>query len=154
MRIMGTYALTKSFGTTTFGTVFSYDAGAHYSDVRSIPAIGLNPLLPSEAGESFTQYRDNQRGMGGQFPSSFALDVAITHDWPMFKIANTPVRTFLKVTIFNLFNHQKQIGWDTSIWSATTLNDPWQYAPSYHTAEAPDYYADARTITLSCGVRF
>lgn len=154
MRIMGSYAVASDIGTTTVGMVYRYDAGSRYSDTRGITRLGLNPLIPSEAGNSFAQYRYGTRGMAGQFPSASSLDLAITHDWPMFKISDTPVRAFLKLTSSNVFNHQKQIAWDTKSESAFAPGDPWQYASTYGTTGSPDYYAGARSILISCGVRF
>ncbi len=158
MRWTGSFTSNNALGKTVIGLVYRFNSGAHYSDTRVITRAQLNPAIPSEFGNSTNQYRDNTRG-AYVFPSFSVLDLAITHDFPLFKVSNTPVNGFFKLVMTNFLNHQQILAWNTTSKSAigtyltNAVGSAWQRGATYGTSTAPNYGA-ARAITLSAGVRF
>ncbi|HEU4952904.1 MAG TPA: TonB-dependent receptor [Holophagaceae bacterium] len=150
------------FGDTTFGFIYRFDSGSHYSDTRSVPRAALNAGLSSQFGSTATQYRDNTRGQY-VFPAVSTVDMAITHNWELFKVRSTPVNAFVKLAIFNLFNHQQITSFNTQSYNAGSLTSPWvrRTAPP-----SPIGYGDiqnannwggpgfARSYQIDMGIRF
>lgn len=163
MRGTASRSFTNSYGKTTVGLVYRFDTGIHYSKSRSITnvdsrtpnAIALNPALSPQFGTSFTQYEGGRR-MEGVLPSSAYLDLAITHDFTIFKVAGKTVTAFFKANIGNVLNHQQVVGVDTNWAGANTLNAPWvPAATTYGKARvAAADYGVARTLAVSTGFRF
>jgi hypothetical protein len=117
--------------------------------------------MSDQFGLSGTQYMDQKRGQG-VLPSSAYLDLAITHDFPLFKVAGKDVTAFGKVTIGNVLNHQQLISFNTS-WNAATgtygtatggVNSPWVRSATYGKPSSYLSYGTPRTITASAGFRF
>jgi outer membrane receptor protein involved in Fe transport len=162
MRWTASRVFNNEFGKTSVGLVYRFDSGAHYSNTRSItPARLAGPTISSQFGTSATQYMDQTRG-AGVFPTQTYLDLAITHDFPLFKVGSKAVTAFGKVVIANVFNHQQLASWNTS-WNAATgtfntptggLNSPWVRNAAFGTSPAYTYYGTPRTITASAGFRF
>lgn len=158
MRWEADRAYHTSFGTTTVGFVYSFNSGLHYSDTRSISRARLNPALDPQFGTTTTQYKDGLRG-NHVLPSFASLDVALTHEWELFKVAQKPVSGFVKLVMGNVFNHQQQMSWNTVSNAATGLpgagvTSPWVYGASYGKATSASNYAAGRTYTLDMGFRF
>jgi hypothetical protein len=88
-------------------------------------------------------------------PGVSYLDLAVTHDFPIFKVAGTTVWAFTKVMIQNFMNHQQIIGWNTTSEDAqTAINEPWVYNSAYGTSKSSSNYGTPRTIQVSAGFRF
>lgn len=158
MRFMAAKAYENSWGKTTIGYIYRFDAGSHFSIARTISRKQLNPALSSQFGASSTQYYNNTWGQG-VFPSEAYLDMSITQDFPLIKIGGRTVWAFGKLVIQNIFNHQQQIGWNTTYNSATgtypnATSSPWVQSANYGTAFSSAYYGQPRTIVASAGIRF
>ena len=172
IRFTGSRMFTNAYGKTSVGLVYRLDSGAHYSNGRSItrrqlggPASTTLPTnISSQWGTSGTQYMDNMRG-AGVYNTQAYLDLAITHDFPLFKVGGKDVTAFGKVVAANVFNHQQQVTFNTT-WAPasgaypTALNSPWVQGSSFGkpTGAAnytrPDGQPNARIITASAGFRF
>jgi outer membrane receptor for ferrienterochelin and colicin len=159
MRLNATKIFNNAYGKTTVGFIYRFDAGTHYSNTRSISRTRLGgATLSSQFGASGSQYLDQMRG-GGVYPASAYLDLAITHDFPLFKVGGKEVVAFGKVVFQNVFNHQQQIGFNTN-WLAATgtypnaVNSPWVQSSAFGTANSQTYYGTPRTVTASAGFRF
>lgn len=159
MRLNTSKIFNNAYGKTTVGFIYRFDAGTHYSNARSITRRQLGgTTLSSQFGASASQYMDQMRG-GGVFPASAYLDLAITHDFPLFKVGGKEVTAFGKVVFQNVFNHQQQIGFNTN-WVAATgtypnaVNSPWIQSSAFGTANSQSYYGTPRTVTASAGFRF
>lgn len=167
----------NAFGKTSMGLVYRFDSGNHYSNARTIsrarlggyinddPAQGTR--ISSQFGASATQYLNQTRGAGVYNAASY-LDLALTHDFPLFKAMGKDVTAFGKLTIGNVLNHQQLVTFNTSYSAATGtygvanqgLNSPWVYSPAnasytgFGNANSKANYGSARTITASAGFRF
>jgi len=140
------------------GYIYRFDAGSHFSIARSITRGQLDPTLPGQSPSTYSQYYNDQWGQG-VFPSQAYLDLALTQDFPLFKVGGRTVWAFGKVVIQNVFNHQQQIGFATGYNKATgtwpnATSSPWVPAANYGTALSSAYYGQPRTIVASAGVRF
>jgi hypothetical protein len=161
MRFTAAKAYENAYGKTTVGWIYRFDAGSHFSISRGLTRKQVNPGLSPQAGSSFTQYYNDQWGQG-VFPSQAYVDLALTQDFPLFKVGGRTVWAFGKVVIQNVFNHQQQIGFNTSYQSPSGTNypypnatsAPWVQASTYGTAKSSDYYGQPRTIVASAGIRF
>ncbi|WP_243302623.1 TonB-dependent receptor [Geothrix oryzisoli] len=162
MRFNASKTFINEFGKSTVGWVYRFDTGSHFSYTRSLDVSQLNPGLPDQAGTSFTQYKDQQRGQG-VLPGAAYLDLALTHDFPLFKVSGKDVTAFGKLYISNVLNHQQIINYSASYNAAAGsygvanqgLNSPWIPLSTYGTVPASSsYYGSARTITASAGFRF
>lgn len=159
LRIRGTlnYTTDWSYGSTSFGLIYRFDSGAHYSNTRSLSRKGWNPALPVESGTSFNQYMDQERGAGVFYSGSFT-DLAVSHDLPVYKVSGRPVRVFVKVVGSNIFNHQQQLTWATNYASASSatggVGSPWVPTSTFGKATSMGNYGAARTVVASAGLRF
>jgi hypothetical protein len=157
-RWQGAYTKESSWGRTTFGLIYSFQTGSHYSDTRSITRARLNPSLSSQFGSTATQYRDNKRG-AYVFPATSFLNLSIHHDWKLFEVKNVPVHGFVKMVIGNVLNHQQIASWNTTSAAATgaypaAVTSPWIRGAAYGLANTTSNYSSGRTITLSGGISF
>ncbi|WP_285723710.1 TonB-dependent receptor [Geothrix rubra] len=162
MRLNASKVFNNEFGKTTVGFIYRFDAGSHYSNTRTISRTRLGgATLSSQAGSSFTQYMDQERGAGVYNAAAF-LDLAITHDFPLFKVGSKDVTAFGKVVITNVLNHQQIVTFNTSYASVPTsyaypnaVNAPWVQGSLFGTAlNSSGYYGQARNIVASAGFRF
>lgn len=166
MRWQGSYVTNSSWGKTSWGMIYRFDAGSHYSDTRTITRAQLNPALPRAFASPTNQYRDNTRG-AYVLPGTSFLDLAITHDFPLFKVKDTTVNGFFKLVVTNFLNHQQNISWLVSSRSATgaypnALSSSWVRTQAniatgvkgYGDVTSSANWGAARALTLSAGVRF
>jgi outer membrane receptor protein involved in Fe transport len=165
LRIRGTlnYTLDWALGSTSFGAIYRFDSGSHFSISRKVPRAQWSADLPSEVGANLVQYKDQSRG-AGIFNSVAYTDVAVTHDLPVYKVAGRPVRIFAKVVIQNLWNHQQDVTWATTYrnngakgnaldGNPYSLATPFYRGANYG-AVGISNFGIARTINMSAGLRF
>ncbi len=158
MRFMASKVYENAYGKTTVGWVYRFDAGSRYSIGRTVKRAQLNPALSSQFGSTATQYYNDQWGQG-VFPAQAYLDLALTQDFPLFKVGSRNVWAFAKFNIQNVFNHQQQIGYNTTYLSAAgtypnATSSPWVKSSAYGTALSSGYYGTPRSILVSAGIRF
>ncbi len=162
MRWMASKAFENAYGKTTVGFVYRFDSGSHFSNTRTISRARLGgATLSSQYGTSGTQYLDQTRGAGVFYGASY-LDMAITHDFTLFKVAGRNVNAFAKVNMGNILNHQQQVTFSTTYNAATGtygaanggVNSPWVRAASYGKPTSAANYGSPRTILISAGFRF
>ncbi|MFZ1618517.1 MAG: hypothetical protein WAT41_14310, partial [Flavobacteriales bacterium] len=110
---------------------------------------------------SSTQYL-GERGGAGTFQGLTYVDLAITHDFPLFKAYDKPVSGFVKLVIQNVFNHQQNYSWGTGYASATGvagtptggLNSPWVPDSNNGKVTGSLQYGASRSYAISTGFRF
>ncbi|WP_306590585.1 TonB-dependent receptor [Geothrix sp. 21YS21S-4] len=171
-RITGSRTFNNELGKTSVGLIYRFDSGAHYNNTRVISAVD-NPntaanearlggsTMSSQFGTSGTQYMNQTRG-DGVFMASSYLDLAITHDFPLFKVGSRDVTAFGKLNISNVLNHQQQVSFSTTYAAATGtygqpnggVNSPWVPTSTFGKPTGTTNYGTARTITASAGFRF
>jgi outer membrane receptor protein involved in Fe transport len=146
----------SQFGDTTFGFIYRFDSGSHYSDTRTVSRAALNPGLSSQFGSTATQYRNNTRGQY-VFPAISTMDLAITHNWELFKVRSTPVNAFVKLSMNNVFNHQQITSWNTVSNGAASLSAPWVRKSTYGSTTTANNWGGSgfgRFYTIDLGIRF
>ena len=175
VRIRGTIskAVDYSWGKSTFGLIYRFDSGEHFSYTRSINPAMLNPALnPALAvnnvqfGATSTQYLNNTRGAGVTNANAF-FDFAYTQGFKVVKVKSLPLAIFAKLNIQNVFNHQQVGGvYGTnspafnyksapSYSKGGSLNSPWvQSGTTFGQSVNSGNFANARAIYLSAGVKF
>ena len=161
IRATGSYVDTNAYGKTTWGLVYRFDTGSHYSATRSIDPTDLNVNLSSQYGTSATQYLGG-RGMAGVFPGAAYLDLAVTHDFPLFALLKKNVNGFAKMTIANVLNHQQilsyGVGYNPNITAQggylSGLNDPWVRDANNGKVTGNGNFGSARSVAISTGFRF
>jgi len=186
MRITGNRSATNAWGKTSVGLIYRFDSGAHYSNTRSITRRALggtstnpddtydptrpttdtnNPFLTNisnQFGSTGTQYMDQTRG-AGVFKAAAFMDLAVTHDFPLFKVGSRDVTAFAKLVFSNVFNHQQQITFGTAYAAAPqataavpgSVNSPWVRSSTFGTdLKSSTTYGAARNINISAGFRF
>jgi outer membrane receptor for ferrienterochelin and colicin len=168
------YTSDNKFGRTTFGFIYTRSSGLPYGRGRTVPASIIHPLMPyTEYGRNSSQNWNNQRTFGS-YNSSAYHDLAITHDFDLFKVAGTQVRGFAKIVIYNVFNHQQLLTWAEPGFKAVTAAEleeygvtsydqldkvPWVEDPGLGVNQRRGYVANTnmgapRTFSLSFGLRF
>ncbi|MDR3683213.1 MAG: carboxypeptidase regulatory-like domain-containing protein [Geothrix sp.] len=166
MRWTGDYTFESAYGRTTLGLIYRFNSGLHYSDTRTVYRQSINPALPATFGTTATQYRDGERGQY-VYPGTSNLDLAITQDFDLFLVGQTPVRGFVKFLATNFLNHQQVISFNTvsstlpkyvpgttppnSVYSP--LDSAWVRSSNYGSLTSSNYGLP-RQITLSTGIRF
>lgn len=157
MRLTANYLTTGAWGKTTWGLVYRFDSGSHFSATRTIDPTDLNPAISSQYGSSATQYLGG-RGEGGVFNATAYLDLAITQDFPLFKVGGKEVNGFVKAVIGNVLNHQQQITWNTQYAEASGLGLGASWDPAdpnvFGKPTSNNDFGSARTVTFSAGFRF
>jgi len=158
MRVTGNRTFNNAYGKTSVGLVYRFDSGSHFSNTRSITRARLNPALSSQWGTTGTQYKDQTRG-AGVFNAAAYLDLAVTHDFPLFKAMGKDITAFAKFNIGNVLNHQQAITFSTSWGSATgtyptALASPWVQGSAYGKQTGNANYGAGRTLAISAGFRF
>jgi hypothetical protein len=161
-RVTANRTFNSEWGKTSMGLVYRFDSGAHYSNTRTISRARLGgPTMSGQYGTSGTQYMDETRGAGVFMAASY-LDLALTHDFPLFKVGSKAVTAFGKLNIGNVLNHQQQISFNTAYAAATGtygvanqgVNSPWVRTSTFGTPTGTTNFGTARTITASAGFRF
>ena len=173
-RITGSRTYLSEYGKTSIGLVYRFDSGAHYSNTRTITrgrlggyiggvpnATGSNTNISSQWGASGSQYMDETRG-AGVFEAQSYLDLALTHDFPLFKVGSKNVTAFGKLNIGNVLNHQQVVTFATGYSAATGsfgvagggVNSPWVKSATFGLPTSYLNYATPRTVVISAGFRF
>ncbi|MDP2875880.1 MAG: TonB-dependent receptor [Holophaga sp.] len=160
-RVTASYISNNSLGRTTWGLIYRFDAGGRYSQARTVTRAQVNPGLSGSWGQTGTQYL-GERGGAGTFQGLTFIDLAMTHDFPLFKAYDKSVSGFVKVVITNFFNHQQIYSWGTGYNAATGatttattgLNSPWVRASTYGSTTSNTQMAAARNIVISTGFKF
>jgi outer membrane receptor for ferrienterochelin and colicin len=162
MRWTGTRTYNTELGKTSLGLVYRFDSGQHYSDTRTISVARLGgPTLSGQIGTPITTYENQTRGAGVYNAQSY-LDLAVTHDFPLFKVGSTAVTAFGKLNIGNVLNHQQLVlfstlnGAATGVYGTPTggVNSPWVRSSTYGQPRAYTDYGTPRTVVASAGFRF
>lgn len=165
MRITGNRTMNSEFGKTSVGLIYRFDSGSHFDETRAISPLRLGgPTMSSQYGAAATQYRDQKRGTGVWNAASY-LDIAITHDFPLLKVAGKDVTAFGKVVIANVLNHQQLVTFGFASNSATGtygtptggVNSAWVRTggvTGFGRPTSSNDYGTPRTITASAGFRF
>jgi hypothetical protein len=168
LRIRGqvSKSIESAMGKTTLGWIYRFDSGQHFNQFRGLASTALSadfggnpPAVPY--GGSYTQYLNNQLGTGVG-PANAYIDMAITQDFNLVKLAGTQVAAFVKLNIQNLFNHMQVTNYTVTYNNANNLTDAWSYAQggNYATNNSGNYnntsngYSNARIIYISAGVKF
>jgi hypothetical protein len=159
------YTVRGGFGTTVFGFIYTLESGNVYSFTRPLTMAAWNPaLVGTGAGTAFSQYMDDER-THGRFNTSVYHDLAVTHDFNLFKVGNTQVSAFAKLIIYNFFNHQQQLSWTvpalraelpngSTLGTATARDQPWTTVGTTYGAITNTNYGAARSFAVSLGLRF
>jgi len=153
IRANASYVSNNAWGKTTWGMIYRFDAGARYSQSRTISRANINPLLSSQFGQTSTEYL-GERGGAGTFQGLTYVDLAVTQDFTLFKVLDKPVAGFVKLVIQNVFNHQQNYSWGTGYATSTGVGSPWVKSATYGTVSSNLQFANARTFTISTGFRF
>jgi outer membrane receptor for ferrienterochelin and colicin len=162
MRFNAAKSYDTSFGKTTVGWLYRFDTGSRYSTARNISRTRLNPGLSSQIGTGNQVQYYNNVWNNGVFPAAAYLDLSLTQDFPLFKMYGKTVWAFGKLVVQNVFNHQQQVGFNTTMLAATGtygtptggVNSPWVPSSTYGQALSSGYYGTPRTIVASAGIRF
>jgi hypothetical protein len=151
-------------------------------DARRFGSFSLSGLMRIESGRAYSLVATNQRltdiqttllagypdapfgqrvyfgARGSQaFPGYAALDASMTYNLPAIRT----LRPWLKIDIFNLFNNQKLIGFNTTV--AQDPNSPtdslglatgFTKGPTFGQAETDADFPQPRTLRVAVGVRF
>ena len=160
-RLNASYVSNNAYGKTTWGFIYRYDAGARYSQARTVTRAQVNPNLDVKWGRTGTQYL-GERGGAGTFNGLTSLDLAVTHDFQLFKVYDKAVNGFVKLVIQNVLNHQQNYSWGTAYNAATGtytgpnsgLNSPWVPASTNGTVSTNAQFAAARHYAISTGFKF
>jgi hypothetical protein len=176
LRVYGTYTQRLgSFGTLDMSPIWRVDSGRTFSYVAaSVPLssveLARNPGYPRNDINANTAYDlyFGDRGTG-QFAGYGVLDFAATYSVPVWRTA----RPWLKVEIYNVFNNQTLIAWDTTVTAdpnspkdANGLPTGYIRGPNFGTASAdvinsvPAYpqpipgTSGGRLFRMAFGIRF
>lgn len=156
-RFMGSYVRDNSYGRTTWGLIYRFDSGEHYSATRTINPTDLNANIAGQYGTSATQYLGG-RGQAGVFNASSYLDLSITHDFNLFKVGGKKVDGFVKLVIPNFLNHQQQLSWNTQYRAGKGLGLDAPFTPAdaktFGKPVSSNDYGYARSILISTGFKF
>jgi outer membrane receptor for ferrienterochelin and colicin len=162
-RLQGDYHFDWFLGRTTVGMIFRFDSGAHDSITRSADIALFNPGLSPQASNTgqFTQYKDNTRGQV-VYQSEAYTDLALTQDFNLFTVAGTSIRSFIKITVTNVWNRQQQLSYK-NVWNSPagvgsnppSLSDPWVGDTGTGTPTSSANYGAARDIAnIQAGFKF
>lgn len=118
LRVYGTYTQKMgSLGAVDISPIWRVDSGRTFSySAASVPLssieLGRNPGYPTNDINSSTSNTlfFGDRGIG-QFAGYGVMDFAATYTIPIWKT----LRPWIKVEMYNVFNNQKLIAWDTTV---------------------------------------
>jgi outer membrane receptor for ferrienterochelin and colicin len=172
MTWMVDYNIANRWGRTALGYMYSFESGSPYSDFRNVPTSAYHPLLGdpdyTTYGEPSYQYRNDER-THGRFWNVSGHDLSITHDFNMYRVMGKPIRAFVKVILYNVFNRQQQVSWNEPEYAEVTEAQialwgsldavPWTEDTSLATEDRRGGFTNAnfnyaRQIRISAGVRF
>lgn len=169
LRVWGIYNLPMGTSTLDIGGIWRYNSGRAYSIVATRQGLsdtqaGILETL-GYAGNPDPRSLFFAAGRGSENFEGYGLfDLSLHYHIPVWK----SLRPWFKAEIFNLFNNDKQIGWDTSVVPdpdspRDELGLPTGYVegPTFGQATSPDDYAQwlpgldgLRTIRFAVGFRF
>lgn len=155
MRWTATYATANALGKQTWGFLYRFDSGLHYSSTRSIARNAINPGLDSMFGSSATQYL-GERG-DGVYNGAAYLDFSLQQDLQLFKVGQRPVQAFVKADISNVLNHQQIVNFDTTyanVGKTGSASQAWVRGSDFGKAVGSGNFGEARSVRLSAGVKF
>lgn len=169
LRVFGTYTQPLGrFGSLDVSPLWRVNSGGVYSLTTSIPipAIQLarNPGYP--ANDINPSVRETiffgDRG-AHDFKGSGVLDLAASCNLAVWR----PLEPWVRVVVFNAFNNQKEIGWDTTVSADPSVVDangiPTGYRPGpfFGTARQGSHFpqpfagqSGGRAIRVTFGLRF
>jgi hypothetical protein len=147
------------FGNVSLSGLLRVDSGRVYSLVAvNQPLTGVQlRLLGGYPDPPFSQrVYFGSRG-ARTFPGCGVIDMAIAYDLPSIR----KLRPWIKIDVFNLFNNQKVIGFDTTVFQdPSSPKDPLGLATGYikgsafGRARSSADFPQPRTLRLALGVRF
>lgn len=172
LRVYGSYdAPLGRFGSVNIAPLWRVNSGLTYSlAAASVPLspveLARNPGYPATdvntAAPTYTLFF-GQRG-SQDFKGYGVMDLAATYSIPVWKT----VQPWLKVDIYNLFNNDKQIGWDTTVTAdpsspkdANGLATGYIQGPRFGQATSDAYFPQylpgvngIRAFDIAFGIRF
>jgi hypothetical protein len=123
------------WGDLSVSGLWRYDSGRDYSlELQNQPLTATQTAIIANAGYANPPAVQNvyfgDRGIG-TFPGYGIFDTSLNYNIPVFR----KVRPYVKLDIFNLFNNEKLIAWDTTIIPNTSgpldnLGLPTTYTPA------------------------
>lgn len=161
VRVWSTYVLGMGrFGQLASTVLVNYDSGTTFSFVDTIPA----PFTPEQArvASFYESQPDSDQGIffgergAGEFEDSYTFDLGLLYEIPVWK----RLGAFVKVDVFNIFNEDKQVTWNTDI--DADLDGPvdgfglptqFDLAPGFGRAQDNDNFVDPREFRLAVGFR-
>ena len=150
----------NAYGKFSFGVKYYYKGAAPYSISRLVNLEANHPLTAGNTNvTSTTSYDQYFSGVASNtaltnFKSRTDISASAQQDFNAFKVKSTQVVAFLKVSVDNLFNHQQQINWNTTVAKATNETDPVSFGKNYGQPTGFQNYVPARSFVLSAGVKF
>ncbi|MBI1752100.1 MAG: TonB-dependent receptor [Acidobacteria bacterium] len=148
----------NSYGKVTFGLNYRFRSGQHYNVGRTydvgtdVPNLAANP---NSHDITVFQFADGRRGTG-VFNGFANLDASLQQDFTIAKVREKAVVGYIKISAFNVWNHQQQLRWDTAYAEASTLGDPWTPTNSatFGKPRSASDFAAPRSYLVSAGVKF
>jgi hypothetical protein len=145
--------------------LWRYDSGRVYSLVAQTPQLSdvqLQALAGYPRQPSGQTIYFGERG-SGTFPGANLFDLSMTYG-----LNGRGIRPYFKVDVFNLFDNQNEIGFNTTIapdfdGPVDALGVPTAYikGPAFGRADDPRYYpapatglTGGRSVRVAIGVRF
>ena len=156
----GTYNLPLGrFGSTDLSLLYRFDSPLTYSlAAESVPlsAIQEDLLAPYASGPSDQTLFFNTRG-SEEFAATNLFDFGLQYEVPVFKT----FRPWLKIDVFNIFNNDTLVSWDTTINAdesgpVDSMGLPTRYIPGslFGQGTSNADYPRARGWQISLGFRF
>jgi hypothetical protein len=160
VRLWSIYSLSFGrFGAADVSGMYRYDSPLSFSYV----AEGL-PLTATQnaLGAAYASLAESQNIFFGErgsqlFASSHLVDLAFNYNIPVFKT----LRPWLKVELFNVFNNDRLIAWNTTVEpnddgprDALGLPTTFIEGPRFGEGTANGHYAVPRTFQIAFGIRF
>ncbi|HNX93824.1 MAG TPA: carboxypeptidase regulatory-like domain-containing protein [Holophaga sp.] len=157
MRFLATWERENGLGSGSVCLMYRFDSGQRLSATRQATRELLNPDLPEAFGYTWVQYQDQKRGTL-IMPSVAFVDLALQQELRLATVRQRPVRVFAKLWVQNLFNHMQssnQQAYNTLFESEyTSMAQPFTPSASYGSRASASYWAQARTVGVSLGVRY
>jgi outer membrane receptor for ferrienterochelin and colicin len=160
------YTTENSYGKITYGATYRFSSGAHYDesrtfDLSAVPGLSNDPNVGGFASNVIgtAEYRNGQRGTGVFNGQSFT-DLSIQQDFKVLKVLKKEVNAFLKVTFYNVWNHQQLVSWNTSFKANESgIVGPggpaWQHSSaSFGSPTTGANFGAARSLAVSAGFKF
>jgi hypothetical protein len=156
----GTYNVPLGrFGSTDLSLLYRFDSPLTYSlAAESVPlsAIQEDLLAPYASGPSDQTLYFAKRG-SEEFAATNLFDFGLQYEVPVFKT----FRPWLKLDVFNIFNNDTLVSWDTTINAdesgpVDSMGLPTRYTPGplFGQGTSNADYPRARGWQVSLGFRF